>query len=98
MINSMKVGLVFGLITSLCHMVWIILILAGVAQPLMDFVFWAHMIQPVYVVRSFEPLAAATLMLLTFGIGYVIGVGGGLLWNKFAGDRALHPTGERRLA
>ena len=75
MINSMKVGLVFGLLTSLCHMVWIILILAGVAQPLMDFVFWAHMIQPVYVVRSFEPLAAATLMLLTFGIGYVIGVG-----------------------
>lgn len=98
MINSMKVGLVIGLLTSLSHMVWIILILAGVAQPLMDFVFWAHMIQPVYVVKSFQPAAAATLVLLTFGIGYLIGVGGAFLWNKFAGDRTLHRIGERRLA
>ena len=98
MINSMKVGLVIGLLMSFCHIVWIVLVLAGAAQSLMDFVFWAHMIQPVYVVKPFEPLAALMLMLLTFGIGYVLGVGGGSLWNKFASARALHPIGERRLA
>jgi len=98
MISSMKLGLIFGLLTSLCHMVWIILILAGVAQPLLNFVFWAHMIQPVYVINSAEPSAAIALVLLTFTIGYLIGIGGGLLWNKFAGNRVPHPTGERRLA
>jgi hypothetical protein len=98
MMSSMKVGLVIGLLTSFCHIVWIVLILAGAAQALMDFFFWAHMIQPVYVVKPFEPAAALTLVLLTFGIGYALGVVGGVLWNRFAGSRALQPIGERSLA
>lgn len=98
MINSMKVGLVSGLLTSFCHLMWIVLILVGAAQSLMDFVFWAHMIQPVYVVKPFEPAAALLLLVLTFGIGYVIGFVGAVLWNRFGGARTVHPVGERSLA
>lgn len=64
------------------HGLWALLVLLGWAQPLMDFVFWAHMINPVYVVKAFDPKAAATLVVITFIMGYAFGFVGALLWNK----------------
>ena len=63
-------------------LLWALLVLLGWAQPLMDFVFWAHMINPVYVVKAFDPKAAATLVVITFIMGYAFGFVGALLWNK----------------
>ena len=40
-------------------MVWSLLVLIGWAQPIIDFIFWAHMIKPVYFVKPFDPVAAA---------------------------------------
>jgi hypothetical protein len=36
------------------------------------FHFWAHMIQPIYVVKPFDLLAAATLIMITAVIGYYV--------------------------
>ena len=80
--NPNRVGLVFGALIAGWHAVWISLILLGWAQPLMDFVFWAHMINPVYVVKAFDPKAAVTLIVITFIMGYAFGFVGALLWNK----------------
>lgn len=82
MTNPNRVGLVFGCLIGGWHLFWILLILVGLAQPLLDFVFWAHMIQPVYVVKPFAPIAAVTLIGVTFVIGYAFGLAGALLWNK----------------
>jgi hypothetical protein len=45
--------------------------------------FWAHMIQPVYVVKPFDPLAAVVLTVITGLIGYGFGFFGAIVWNRF---------------
>ena len=64
------------------HLCWSFLVLLGGAQPLMDFIFWAHMIRPVYFIQRFDLAAAATLVVLTTGFGYLSGLVGGALWNR----------------
>ena len=82
MANLNKVGLVIGALIGGWHLLWSLLVLIGWAQPLMDFVFWAHMIKPIYVVKPFDPLAAVTLVVITAVIGYGFGFVGALIWNR----------------
>ena len=88
MINPNKVGLVVGAVIGGWHVIWALLVLLGWAQLLIDFIFWAHMIQPVYIIKAFEFRAALTLLTVTFLIGYAFGFFGAILWNK------LHQTHE----
>lgn len=81
--NPVRVGLVFGLFLALWHACWSALVAAGLAQKLIDFVFWAHFITPVYHIEAFELPRAGILVGLTFGIGVVIGFVAALLWNVF---------------
>jgi hypothetical protein len=80
--NLNKVGLVIGALIGGWHLLWSLLVLIGWAQPLMDFVFWGHMIEPIYVVKPFDPLAAVSLGLITAVIGYVFGFVGAIIWNR----------------
>jgi len=82
MTNPSKVGLLFGALISGWHVLWSLLVLVGLAQPLIDFVFWAHMIQPVYVIKPFDPIAAVSLIAITFSTGYVLGFIGAVVWTK----------------
>jgi hypothetical protein len=63
------------------HLVWALLVASGLAQPLMDFVFWLHFIRPVLVIEGFDPLHAAGLVLFTAAVGYSLGCAFALLWN-----------------
>jgi hypothetical protein len=54
----------------------------GRAQPLIDFIFWAHMIRSIYIVKAFDPVATLTLIVITSVMGYVFGYVGAVLWNK----------------
>lgn len=38
-----------------------------------NFIFWAHMLELVYVVKPFEPIAAVALIVITAVIGYAFG-------------------------
>jgi hypothetical protein len=82
MTNPNKVGVVVGALVGGWHLLWSLLVLIGCAQPIIDFVFWAHMIRPVYIVKPFDPVAAVTLMVITGVIGYVFGVVGAIIWNR----------------
>ncbi len=82
MTNPNRIGLVIGALIGGWHVLWAALVLAGWAQPLLDFVFWAHMIQPVYIVKAFDLEAAVALIAITFVIGYLFGFIGALLWNR----------------
>jgi len=83
--NPHKVGLVVGALIGGWHFVWSVLVLLRCAQPIIDFVFWAHMIKPVYFVKPFDPVAAVALIVITGVIGYIFGFLGAVIWNR------LHP-------
>jgi hypothetical protein len=55
---------------------------AGLAQSLIDFVFWIHFIKPVYLIEPFAFGQAAILVLATATIGYITGFAFALLWNR----------------
>ena len=82
MTNPNKVGLVIGALIGGWHLVWSLLVLVGCAQPILDFIFWAHMIKPVYFVKPFDPLAATALIVITASIGYLFGFLRAVIWNR----------------
>jgi len=81
MINPLKAGVTFGAVLGGYHLCWALLVALGWAQPLIDFVFWMHFIQPVFVVRPFSLAAAATLIVFTSIAGFISALFLALLWN-----------------
>lgn len=77
-LNENKVALTVGLFVSGCHLVWSLLIVVGLAQPLLDFIFWAHMIANPCKVIGFTLTQSLILIIVTFAIGYI----GGLIFTK----------------
>lgn len=77
-----KVGFVIGGLLGGWHLLWSLLVLLGWAQPVLDFIFWMHMIHPIYFVKSFDSVAAVTLILITTATGYGFGYVGGVMWPK----------------
>jgi hypothetical protein len=82
MVNPHKVGLVIAALIAGWHVIWSVLVLIGWAQPILDFVFWAHMIKPVYFVKPFDPMASVVLIVITAVIGYIFGFMGAIIWNR----------------
>ncbi len=79
-----KAALTFGLFLGGWHLVWSLLILLQLAQPLLNLVFWLHMITPPYQVTAFGFTQALILMVITFTAGYAGGWIFAWLWNKIA--------------
>ena len=83
-INSICLGIVVGLFLAVVHIAWATLVAVGWAQPLMNFVFWAHFITPPYHIEPFALARAGALIGFVFAVGLVLGVVGGWLWNRLA--------------
>ena len=77
-----RTGFVLGLVLGTIHLLWALLVAAGVAQLVMDFIFRLHFIQPIYVIEPFSLIRALALVLLTAACGYCIGAVFALLWNR----------------
>jgi hypothetical protein len=85
MLNAHKVGLGTAVFLAGWHVFWVLLVLLGFAQPLINFIFWAHMIQPIYVTKPFDPVAAGVLIVLTAVTGYAFGFIAATIWNRVRG-------------
>jgi hypothetical protein len=83
-INPVRLGIIFGLFLALCHAFWAALVALAWAQPLMDFVFWAHFISPPWHIEAFTWARAFILVGFTFLAGLMMGAVAGWLWNKVA--------------
>jgi hypothetical protein len=81
-IDPNRAGLVLGALVGGWHLLWSLLVALGVAQPLIDFIFWIHFIKPVYIIEPFGFGRAAILVLVTAAIGYAIGFAFAVLWNR----------------
>lgn len=80
-IHPNKAGLALGALTRGWHFLWGLSAALGMAQPLIDFIFWMHFIKPVYVVGTFSSVTALILIAVTSGVGYALGWIFGVLWN-----------------
>lgn len=80
-IRARSLGLAFAAFLGAWHALWALLVWAGAAQWLLDFVFRLHMITPPYRVAAFSLVTALALVLFTAVLGYVSGWFIGLIWN-----------------
>lgn len=80
-LNEQKVALTFGLFIGGWHLVWTVLIVLGLAQPLLNFIFWIHMLSNPYQVTGFTLMQSATLIVVTGCVGYVGGWVFAKVWN-----------------
>lgn len=74
---AISVGAVFGVL----HLMWVALVAAGIAKPILDLVLKLHFLQLDYTLAPFVPSTAITLVGLTFAIGAMLGLIFALVWN-----------------
>jgi len=77
-----KTAMTVGLFFSGVHVVWSLLVILNWGQPLLNFIFWAHMIENPYIVTGFDLTRSLTLIVVTFAVGFVLGKVFALIWNK----------------
>lgn len=92
MVNRHKLGLLFGVFTGAFHFVWAFLVLTGLAQLLMDWIFRLHFIQPPYTILPFSLGYAVALIIFTSIAGYFSGWVLAALWNWLSGDLSTAPV------
>lgn len=80
-ISANKLGLTLGIFCALLHLVWALVVLAGVAQGFLDWIFPMHFLDSVYSVTGFNAISALMLVVLALISGYVMGYVLGALWN-----------------
>jgi len=68
-----KTGLIVGAFMALFHFLWLVLVYAGVAQSIMDFIFKVHMMNNPLIVQPFNLANAGMLLVMTFVVGFVAG-------------------------
>ncbi len=82
-IEPIKAGLVFGILMGAFHLGWALLVAAGWAQAVVDFVLWMHFIKPIYLIAPFAVGTAAVLVAVTAATGFVLAFLFAILWNNF---------------
>lgn len=80
-LNPPKVALALGLFFAAVHVIWALLVLVGWAQSLVNFIYGVHMLSVPYEVLAFNYSTAGLLIIVTFGVGYLIGWIFSLVWN-----------------
>lgn len=81
-IRPHSIGLAFAAFLAIWHILWSLLVGVGAAQPFIDFIFRLHMITPPYRIAAFSLATAASLVVVTAGIGYMAGWAAGVIWNR----------------
>lgn len=86
-LSESTVGLIVGAFLGLVHLAWAVLVAAGYAQGLLDWIFDLHFLENPYMVTEFAADKAALLVVVTFGVGYVGGWVFAWLWNTLGKKR-----------
>jgi hypothetical protein len=89
MLDKNKTGVALGVLLGLFHAAWAFLVLVGWAQPLMDWIFGLHFIQPPYTITEFYWGTAIVLIVVTAVIGYIVGWVLAAIWNGLHRGRTV---------
>lgn len=82
--SLIRTSLIAGLCLSSLHVGWVILIVLGLAQPLLDFIFKLHMVNSPFQVQAFDIVLATGLIGITFLIGCFYGAVFYFIKNKIS--------------
>ncbi len=80
-ISPHNTGIALGTLIGGWHFLWSLIVIAGLGQPLLDFVFWMHFLKPVFTIEAFSITRAMVLLAVTATGGYGVGYLGAVLWN-----------------
>lgn len=80
---SLRIGMAFGCFIATVHLVWAILIAIGWAQPLLDFIFWVHMLNSPFQVQPFSFGLSCLLVGVTWAVGFCAGFVFATIWKRF---------------
>jgi hypothetical protein len=83
-ISPHRLALVFAAALACWHIAWSLLVLLGLAQDLINFLFWLHFITPPYQVGAFAFGRAVGLIVVAAALGYVSGGLIAVIWNRVA--------------
>ncbi len=72
--THLKNGITGGLSLAFFHLCWIVVVAIGWGQTILDFVFKIHMLNSPLQVQPFNPAFALTLLVLTFTVGFAMGI------------------------
>ncbi len=81
-LDNQQTALTLGTFAALLHLVWITLVLLGVAQPWMDFVYGLHFLNNPYTVQAFSLTGAVMLLFMAFVMGSAVGWVFSYVWNR----------------
>jgi hypothetical protein len=84
----LRTSLIWGMCLSSLHLCWVLLIAAGWAQALLDFIFKLHMLNSPFQVQAFNPLLALGLLGMTFLVGCFYGAAFYLIKARFSTQSA----------
>lgn len=97
-INPRKAALAVGSVIGLYHLTWTVLVAAGVAQAVLDFVLRLHFIRIEFELAPFALDTAALLVGLTFAIGAAFGFIFALIWNWLTSQNEARGSVEARVS
>ncbi len=80
-LNPNKAGLALATLIGGWHLLWSLVVAAGWAQALINFILWMHFIKPIYVIDAFNLFTAALLVVVTAVVGYLFGYCFSIVWN-----------------
>jgi ABC-type thiamin/hydroxymethylpyrimidine transport system permease subunit len=72
-LSKSRLGLMFGALLAACHLLWLVMVLTGVAKTVLDWVLEMHLMGFTYSVLDFNYLSALFLLVMTFVAGYISG-------------------------
>lgn len=81
-LKPMDAALYTGVFVASIHAVWSIVVALGLGQVYLDWILGLHFIRNPFVVMPFQFSTALVLIVVTFGVGYILGWVGSIFWNK----------------
>ena len=81
LLDEKQTALGFGCFMAIAHAFWSVLVAAGMAQKLMNWIFGLHMLSMPMTVTAFNLMTAVMLIVVTFVIGAVFGYIFATVWN-----------------
>ena len=75
MLDKNKTGITLGIFFAVVHAAWalLVLIVPGILQSSLNWIFRLHFLQPIWSITTFNLLYALGLIIVTFIVGYILG-------------------------